>query len=281
MDSQGEQRLFGRFTREECGLPPAGSGLPGWKRRVLGFLSLFAFLIAAGWLGGTLTARWREAWMADLPALVARAPGPEVSGLMNRGRLYATALPRRPGVARNLAVAALVAAERSPRRLGYFANAANLFSGGSGVMADDFGAQVTAAGVYAELGDYPRAFAALDRADAIAGRETDPERRRSLRLLLVNAQAYFLATAPGGGNPEKALHLAQLLVTSRDRLPGGGYASGSAAFVDTLAAAYYATGNVERAVATQRMALGLADSGELHEYLRHYDDFASRSSLTP
>lgn len=278
-DVPGEKLLFGRYTREECGLPPEG-----WNSRKRRFLplraaALLVALVIAGWLGGNAMARWREAWVAFLPARVMAATPEEASVLLARGRMYGQALPERQGMRRDLAIAAIIEAERSPRRLGYYANAANLLRrlppADLGVTA--FGTGIAAAGVFAELKDYKKTFAALDLAKAALENmeSAGNEAARPSRLLLANARAYFLAIADAreGGDPDTALELAELMITSRDTLPGGGYASGSAAFLDTLATARFAGGDVQGARAAQALALGLADSRGLEVYLEHYDEF--------
>lgn len=284
-----DQPIFGRYSREECGLPPAGRKF--WRvggLTVKGFFALLIGMACCGWIAGTASARWREGWTASLPAQIsAAASAAERSGLMNRGRLYATALPDNQSIRRDLAMAALTAAETdAPRRLGYYANAANLFRGLDPERipgGEAFATGLAAAGAYAEAGDFPAAFRALERAEAglehLAEDDESAEAARSLKLLLVNTQAYFLATAPRnrGGDPEKALRLAELMITSRDALPGGGFASGSAALLDTLAAARGANGEYARALDAQSLALGLADAGGLDVYLRHYDEYETLS----
>lgn len=283
MDS-GDNLIFGRFTREECGLPPTQN--TGSSRRFIAARSfmLLAVLILAGWVAGVMTARWREMWVADLPAMVAGAAPEAIPGIMARGRMYATALPERPRMRRNLAIAALVASEGAPRRLGYYANARNLFLGLPEEYADSpaerFATELTAAGLHADLGDYDRAFAGLDRAEQALSALTDEGQRSSWRLNLINARAYFLAVAPDGQgrDPALALELAKLMMSSRDELPGGGHASDSAAFLDTFAAAWHAAGDAVRARATQTFALGLAETRGLDVYIRHYDEFADGGS---
>lgn len=275
-----EPLIFGRYTREECGLPPAGRRF--WRAGGLTLKRFFALLAAMavlGWLAGMASARWREEWLAALPARVAAAAtAAETSELMTRGRVYAAALPGNPIMRRDLALAALAASENAPRRLGYCANAANLFRGIDPQRIPDrevFATGLAAAGAYAGIGEYGPAFQSLERAGAGLEHIADEERRRSLRLLLVNMQAYCLAIAPAGrgGDAEQALRLARLMITSRDALPGGGRASGSAALLDTYAAALDASGDSGRAAAAQSLALGLADAGGLDIYLRHYDAF--------
>lgn len=276
-----EQLIFGRYTREECGLPPAGvkpwSGGLTFGRVLL----LLAAVGVLGWLAGVGAGRWRGHWLSALPSQVAAAAAADVPDLIGRGRMYAVALPGNWRMRRDLAFACLAAAEKSPRRLGYYANAASLFRGLDHDLVPDgetFGTAITASGAYAELGDYPEAFAALDNAEAGLEHIADEQLRRSFRLLLINTRAYFLAVADPeqGGDPEKALHLAQLMISSRDPLPGGGHASGSAALLDTLATAWDRTGDPARAAATQSLALGLADAQGLDVYLRHYDEFSKR-----
>lgn len=274
--------LFGRYGREECGLPPVNPR----PMRAGGFIMclclLLVALVAAGWLAGLMAARYREAWVATLPGLVNRASTAEIATLLSRGRLYATALGDNQKVRDDLAFALLIAAERSPRRMGYYGSVAQLYAlprqQGSRPEAD-FAAELTASGVFAELKQYDRVFAALGRADKALARYPEDEQKRAHRLLLVNAQAYYLATAPlrSGGNPEKALHLSQLLISSRDKMAGGGHASDQAAFLDTLASAWNATGDADKAVETQRLALGLADAAGLDVYIRAFDRFTRAS----
>lgn len=274
----GDTLLFGRFSREECGLPPVADNRRRIWNRLFRMIGLLAILIAAGWLGGSLTARWREAWTAGLPYRVARETPAEIPNLLARGGLYAAALADRPEAGRNVAYAVMLAAERAPRRMGYYGNLAAIFDQDRSAAATPaaFRDHLAAAGVYADLGRYPEAFARLDQAEKALAAIPDENLRRSFRLLLGNAQAYFLATAPKekGGNPERALHLAQLLITSRDELPGGGHTSGSAPFMDTLASAWAAVGNAKKAAEIQSFALGLAEAPDLDVYLRHYDAFA-------
>lgn len=276
--NQGDRLVFGRYTREECGLPPVGAKLGEPTLTPLRILLLLAALAVAGWLGGKAMARWRALWLFGLPAQVAFASPGERPGLLFKGKVYAMALPEQRGMRRSLAMAALMAAERSPRRLGYYANAANLLrNGGDGQEhpALRFAVEVTAAGAFAELDEYSGVFEALGRAEAVLEEMPDGGDRRGNRLLLVNAQAYFLACAPKaeGGDPGKALELARLMIASRDQLPGGGYASGEAAFLDTLAVARFANGDRPGAVSAQALALGLADAQSLDVYVRHYDEF--------
>lgn len=275
--------IFGRYTREECGLPPEGwdgGRGPGFARALV----LVAVLAAVAWGAGVLSARLREEWTGALFARIAAAPE-NAPALLARGKMYAAALPERKRMRCSLALAALTAAEKAPRRLGFYANAANLFSGVEGEFvgppAVAFGFAIMAAGVHGELEEYGSAFAELKRAEDALERIDDADTARKYRLVLVNARAYFLACAgPGqGGNPERALELAGLMITSRDELPNGGAPSGSAAFLDTLATARHATGDRAGAAAAQTLALGLADSDSLDAYLRHYDAFREEESL--
>lgn len=276
-----EKLIFGRYTRDECGLPPKKTH-PSRMGSILRPFFMLGVLLLVGWLAGTMTARWRKTWVEGLPYMVHRADPAEVSGLLARGRLYAMALPDNLDIRRDLAIAAVIASERAPRKAGYYGNLAILFNELRDVRFTtplaEFAARLAASGVYAELNDYVKAFDALGMADRALAQMPDDQARNSHRMLLVNAQAYYLATAPAlqGGNPEKALHLAQLLVSSRDGLAGGGYASGSAAFLDTLATAWHAAGDADKARLTQAFALGLADSVDLDTYIRHYDQFTGR-----
>ncbi len=274
-----DQLVFGRYSREECGLPPVGEmRRPTRRSLALKTVLLLAALVAAGWMAGVFAARWREAWVNSLPALVSRAGPEETAELLSRGRIYATALADNQRVRSDFALALQVAAERSVRRMGYYGNLANIYTRhvtDEGRPEREFATEFAASGVYAELKDYTRAFACLAKADQALSRYQDEKAKHAHRLLLVNAQAYYLAVAPirSGGNAEKALHLAQLLISSRDELADGSYASDQAAFLDTLASAWFATGDAEKAVETQSLALGLADSGRLDVYIENFDKF--------
>lgn len=241
-------------------------------------LLLLLLLVAAGWVAGVFAARYREAWMASLPGLVHQAKPEEIPALLAKGRLYATALEGKQKARDGLALALLIAADKSPLRMGFYGNLAQLYAlprEQSGQPDHEFAAELTASGVFAELKQYDKVFAALARADKALAQYPDGPEKQAHRLLLVNAQAYYLATAPlrEGGNPEKALHLSQLLISSRDRLAGGGHASDQAAFLDTLAFAWFAAGDADKAVDTQRLALGLANADGLDVYLKNFDTF--------
>lgn len=282
-DPNEETLIFNRYSREECGLPPRGK--EGWRSRVtiLRMAAVFGLTAAFAWLGGEAMARWRAGWVAGLRARVSVAEVEEIPGLLEQGRMFAAALPDNQRMRRDLALSVVTAAERMPRRLGYYGTAAGLFRGmevskiGGGV--EGVLSELAAAGTFGEVGEFPEAFAALERADKMLGGVPEAE-GRSLRLLLMNAQAYFLAVAGDGlgGDVVRAAELAGLAVSSRDLLPGGGFASGSAAFLDTLAVARGGIGDIEGAVSAQRMALGLAGSEGLEEYVRHYDALSSSVS---
>lgn len=284
MDQKPDTLIFGRYTREECGLPPVENA-SARRRRVVGrVVFLFAAVLLAGWLAGTVASRRRAQWVAALPSLVSAADPAETSELLAKGRMLAASLPDQALAARSLALAGMIAAEKAPRRLGYFGNLGNLLDNAPALddatPDETFMAGLAAAWVYSELGQYGKAFANLEQADTALRNTPDDAVKRTRRLHLVNTQAYLLATAPEkeGGNPEKALHLSQLLVSSRDEIAPGVNASASPAFLDTLATAWFAAGEAEKAVATQTFALGLAESADLAVYLKHYDEFARASA---
>lgn len=295
--------IFGRYSREQCGLPPVEASSVRRGREIRLVLAAVAGVILAGWLAGDLTVRWRGQWLAYLPARIQAASRSEVPELLARGGMYAASRPRDLRFAEALVPALSMAAERAPRRMGYYGSAGailNRLPESAGETPETrFSKALAAAGVWSELGRFSDAFAEVARAglalDAISNAlklpsagEADrngearadlPEiqRVRARRLLLANMQAYLMATAPQGAgrNPERALHLAQLMLTSRDFVALGFSPSDSAAFLDTLATAWFAAGESEKAVKTQAMALGLADSEGLEVYLRHYDEFSA------
>lgn len=275
--------LFNRYSREECGLLPQGADFAGerlpWRATIL--MLLATALLA--WLGGTAMSRYRQSWLASLPAQIAASPE-QAKPLLARGKIYATALADNSLARRDLAYAATLAAEQSPSRLGYFANADSLLRHVDRAKLpgalERFATDLAASNALAELGRNREALDALQRAGAAL--YALPEREQAAyRLLFVNSQAYLLATISGeeGGDAQTALELAELMISSRDPLPNGAFASDSAAFMDTLATAYHAAGLARQARDTQTLALGLAESHGLDIYLRHYDEFAR--SISP
>ncbi|MCC8116410.1 MAG: hypothetical protein LIP18_04540 [Planctomycetes bacterium] len=273
--------IFGRYSREECGLPPIGADV--WHERfgVWKIVGLAAVVAILGWFAGGVSARYREARLRVLPAEIFRADADRVPALLAEGKMLAAALPHNRRMRRDLAYGLAVAGARARARLGDYGSAASVLdhvdSDSFAPGVERFAGLVTTAGFYEETGDFEAAFARLEAAEQALRDIPDDAMRNSYRLLLANARAYRLAIAPRnrGGDPDQALKLAQLMITSRDRLPGGGYASDSAAFLDTLAAARHATGDHAGAVQAQRMALGLAEQSNLAVYLNHYDEFTS------
>lgn len=274
--------LFGRFSREECGLPPAGTDPFGERLGVLRPLALVVLLAVIGWFAGRIMANTREAWVASLPAMLVNEEPEKQAVLLARGKMFASALPDQPSVRRSLALAAMTAADLSPRRAGYYGNARELLANRTPeTMREErpieaFFTWLTLAGLYEETEEYKTAFAALDEAEkALSALEND-DMLRSCRLYLVNSQAWLLARAPRGegGDPARSLELANLMISSRDTLPGGKRPSEAPELLDTLAMARFTNGLTEEAVAAQSLALGLADTRGLEVYLRNFDSFS-------
>ncbi len=270
--------MFGRYTRDECGLPPVETARERRRRVFARWAAVFLSLAVVGWLAGVGVARWRSAQVMSLHQRIARAELSQIPALLSRGRLFAAS---RAGDGRTtfaLATATLAAADRMPRRLGYYGNVGRILADVDLTDQPDlaFLADLTRAGVLIELERYGEAFHHVDVAESTLAALPDGPAKRMFRLQMVNLRAYLLARAPVsvGGNPEKSLHLAQLLLLSRDEVADGVYPSDAAAFLDTLACAWHAAGESEQAVETQAMALGLAEPEHLEVYLRHYDEFA-------
>ncbi|MDR0362710.1 MAG: hypothetical protein LBJ46_08535 [Planctomycetota bacterium] len=288
MSEQRGSLVFNRFTREAMGLPPADAGK---RRGVLWTLvkgaAIVLALFGAGWLAGEFVAAERVRRIESLPfrlQRVGRSAGP---GLLASERPTAIAVADNPGALLAYAEAAMMASELAPRQAGYYGNLALVLDGVgerlAGKPLSAFRAETLHAAVLAELDRHPEAFAALVRADRALSAMPDGPMARALRLHLVNLQSYLLATAPEGKgrNPGRALHLAQAMISSRDRIGSGDYASGSAALVDTLAAAWFAVGDRTRAMEAQTLALGLAKPGDLAVYLAHYDAYARSRAAAP
>ncbi|MDR1535167.1 MAG: hypothetical protein LBU64_08745 [Planctomycetota bacterium] len=282
MPEPGDGRLIlGRYTREECGLPPDGSGPSGPGAAVLKWLTVLAAMLLSGWLAGLFTARTRELWLAELPARVAASSPAEAASLLALGRVYALALPERSSLSANLALALVWAGERFPRPAGFYGNAANLLAV-TGDREDpepksSFFFALAAAGVFAEVEDYRKAFASLDRAAKALEAVEEGEWRRRREIVFLNSRAYLLATAPGGTgrDHELALGLIRTALASREKLPDGSRPSESAAILDTLAAAWRAAGDFSRAGEAQALALGLAETDGLAGYLRRHDQISA------
>jgi hypothetical protein len=285
---QQEKLVFGRYRREECGLPPLENPfLARWKRPI-GLALIVVAVLVAGLVAGSLRSRWRGMKLEALPNRIASASTrEEKDSLLGEGRILATALNDNPAARLHLAESCMVASIGAPRQKGYYGNAAMLLDGVGEALAgspmQSFRAESMHAHVLAELDREVEAMEALGRANSSLNRLDDGRLLQVLKLNMVNLQAYILATAtePQVRNPEKALHLAQFMITSRDELPDGEYASGVAAYVDTLATAWFAAGNAEKALKTQALALGLAKPGDLSVYLKHYDEFANAKKMQP
>ncbi len=240
-----------------------------------------------GWVAGSITARWRIMTLASIPRQVALSDNPaEKARILAKGRVLATALKNDPRAVLSFGEACLFAADDAPRQTGYFANAAVLLAGLGQRLADEpqyaFWAESHYAQALSEIGRNAEALAALARADKALSKMPDGVVQRALRLTLVNHQAYILATAASRHirNPEKALHLAQVMISAKDVAITGEMPSASAAFVDTLAAAWFAAGQVQKALETQTLALGLAKPGDISVYLEHYDLYAQTSLIS-
>ncbi|MBN2712552.1 MAG: hypothetical protein JXR97_09005 [Planctomycetes bacterium] len=110
---------------------------------------------------------------------------------------------------------------------------------------------------------------------------SDPNFRRDmlnwLQVNFDNSRAYLLAVAddPKVKDPATALDLAKEVIKNPLPLLDGGFASGMPALVDTLAEAYYANGDKEKAVNAQTTALALATTDSLAIYLQHYDKYSA------
>ncbi|MDR1613446.1 MAG: hypothetical protein LBT97_11800 [Planctomycetota bacterium] len=275
----GNGLIFNRFTREEMGLPPAVGVHSPWKRSLIRGMALILALWAGGWLAGKFMRNSRSRRLESLPFRVARAEPAEASRLLAGERPRAAATGDDPAAVLSWCAAVLTATEEAPRRLGYFGNLAHLLDGLGGELADRpglaFHAETLQAHILSELGRCQDAFLAIGRAEKALSALPESPGSRALRLHLVNLQSYLLATVPEyeGRNPGRALHLAQTMISSRDEVAVGEYPSGSAALVDTLAAAWFAVGDRERALETQTLALGLAKPGDLAVYLAHYDAY--------
>lgn len=278
--------VFGRYSREECGLPVAdATGISLLKRTGRG-LALLAAVILAGWLAGKMTSRWRAVQLENIVREVSRASNQlEKSETLARGKMLAVALRKDPEALLLLGEACMMASVNAPRQVGYYGNAASLLEGAGKRLAANpflaFRAESAYAIALSETDKDVEALAALERANRALDSLPDNEMKAALKLNLVNQQSYILATSPVRRirNPERALHLAQYMVSTRDRLLTGEFPSASPAFLDTLAAAWFAAGEVEKAQEAQTLALGLAKPGDLAIYIQHYDQYAKTSAV--
>lgn len=57
MPDIADKPIFGRYSREDCGLPPAGEGKSGWRGLAARTGALLLLLVAAGWAAGIFAAR--------------------------------------------------------------------------------------------------------------------------------------------------------------------------------------------------------------------------------
>ncbi|MDR3211693.1 MAG: hypothetical protein LBU79_07240 [Planctomycetota bacterium] len=280
-----EGLIFGRYRRDDLGLPPRPHPLFKRVKQGLVLILLLVLLLGVGWFAGVAEARRHSRELESLSQRLLVAPPASRREILLRGRAALAADPGNPAAVVGLAEACLGVSSQAPRQRGYFANIARLLEGMPAGVASgsllSFRRYILLAAVEEELGRHVAALAALSRAGHVMEGIPEGSVRRTLQLLLVNQQAYTLAVAPvgAGGDPGRALELARALLSSRDPLPDGSYASDSPAFVDTLAAAWFAAGYYPQARNTETLALGLANSDELAIYLEHYDTYHNPSRL--
>lgn len=282
----GKESMLDLYPREEWGLPPVVTSSPVWRMVLIVGGSLAAVIIV-GWVVGSIAERWQEYRLAEIPARIYFADSPEeVRDLLVRAEELAQS--GRPVARLGLAQACMTAADRLPWRAGLYGYCRDLLENLALTTGGDpwieFNVNMVYSGVMNELGGEEQALAALNAASSALSRLPDSQRKvRSELLHLANNRVYLLVSASNKKvrDPGQALETIKLVISSRDELAPGHWPSGSAAFVDTLAMAWYASGDDNRAKKTQMAALGLANPGDHSVYLKHYDLFSSAADAPP
>ncbi len=270
--------------RLALGLPPGPIGSAGRLSLLVGALAVLLVAGFGGWLAGSLRLAGRMRAMSVL--FVELQDAHIVGGVrdcLDRMARNRAGLGREPAGRLLMAMGYAAAAEYFPAKEPYLRQAmveldvcGNALekneNPGLRLMYADLRSQVLM-----ELGRDREALRELrfveDRLRENAGMLNGPE-----LLQHKNNLAYLLASSRDAAvrDPEKALRLAKEVVGSTVILPDGRRPSRVAAYLDTLAEAYFASGNAAQALVVQRTALCLAHSHGLHEYLRHFDKYAGK-----
>ncbi len=182
-----------------------------------------------------------------------------------------------------MAAVYLHAADLFPRQRPYFEAARNEAVQALALCGEEnvllrLQANALAANAALAIGREREAYQALAAAENLLAAQQLPQRWR-WKAMHQNNLAYLCATAsePALRDTRQALALAKALLR---RPPGDGEepASENAAFMDTLAEAYYANGDYRQALVVQRLALAMACGEDLAIYLKHYDKYAAACS---
>lgn len=173
-----------------------------------------------------------------------------------------------------LAEACLAAADSLPYRRRQLERALLFLRRGGGPDNSNLNDLLLAAGLFSNLGMETETAAVYARADALfaeAEKSGAEEFERANRENYLNDRAYFFAAAadPQLRDPVKALALAKRLMLeyapgADDETPPP---SAKPAYLDTLAAAYFANGKTAEALQAQRLALAAASTRGLDSYL--------------
>jgi tetratricopeptide (TPR) repeat protein len=270
-------------NREELGLPPRGKSR---GRLVLAAVLVMALAAGAGlMLGARDREQRRQDFFAEWQELVRENDPDQYRRKLGELEKLRALLLDEPPVRLFMSRIYLHASGRLPAQQAYYSQAlseleaAVRLAGNRDNNAWQDEVDNLRAQIYTETNRHEEALTALERQGAKL--QHTEGTRLSEKVLWMNSLAYLSAISenPRVSDPEKALLLAREMVAAEVAL-GETTPARSPALLDTLAAAYYATGDSAQAVRVQREALQLADSPDLSVYVRHYRDYlrAGKSS---
>ncbi len=266
--------------RQALGLPEQPLGRKRRRPLLWAALGVVLFATAAGWFAGNLRLAYRRSRFQQTAAELETAFTPEeVHGVLARLEEQRPALVEDPASRITMAAAYLQAAQMLPHQQPFLRQAADELAAAAGTTDDHLPADVQHSllqletWVFPELERDAEALAALGRLERLL-EEHGARIPRSLWIQHDNNLAYLLARSrdPAVGDPARALALAKGVIASTTPVEGR-LPTDVAAYLDTLAEAYCASGNPAQALLIQRSALALAEGEGLAVYLEHYDTY--------
>jgi hypothetical protein len=280
------------FMREELGIPPRR---PSVARRIaltiLGITAVALGAVLGGYLigGQYYNVRLTEFSLQAHKALAASGNATAFSEELAKAQEMRSAISGSPTARIMMAEVYLAAAGVLPNSRANLLQAEselNLALAGSSPELESARYRYEIARlqsqIFLDLSRPLTAMSAFERMRA-AARELEHNRQKGDRddrsgyeaLNFNNNLAYLLASSPDPKvrDPQRAVELAESVVKSDTLLPGGVYPSSVAAYLDTLAEAYFASNKPRQALAVQETALSLAETTGLSTYIEHYDKY--------
>jgi len=266
--------------------------LPARQRRFIFVFYALAVAMAAAGGGAVAGFVWRQAriiiFTFESEKILEISDAERLQSLLPALQARWAHLTQSALVRLQMAAVYLHAAERLPRQRPYFeaakreaAEALALVGRGDAHLRLHAAAMLANACLAA--GREHEAHRALTACEGILSALPSHQRGR-WTMMHQNNLAYLHASAsePSLRNPPQALAQAEALL--RQPIANGEeITSENAAFLDTLAEAYYANGNYRQALIVQRLALARAQGADLSIYLMHYDKYlaAATANMMP